>query len=339
MSFRTMEYTGNHLKLLNSLNLPWPTDWTQIFGTERPLVVEIGFGNGDYLIHLHEVYPDCNILGLEISNKSMEKAEQKIRTRGLNRVRVVNSRAETALHHLLTPQSVHAFHINYPDPWFKKRHSGRRLMQRDTLDAIVNRLEPRGELYLATDIVEYAEMSHELLQETPGLDNELEQAWVHEIPGRYRTKYEEKGLREGRPGHYFRYRRNKQSAPDIPVLVELEMPHLVLTSPQTSAEILEAFTPLKAKMGDGIHVAVLSAFINQRQNVLLFEIRVDEPTIEQHTALMLFPREETHQYTLKYATLGHPRPTLGLHRATRFVGEWIAGLHPEASIISAKVRN
>ena len=95
-----------------------------------PLIVEIGFGNGDYLIHLAETRPDHNIIGVEISSQSLAKAEAKIEKRGLLNVRPIHCRAETALAHMLEPEAVAEFHINYPDPWFKKRHQRRRLIQR-----------------------------------------------------------------------------------------------------------------------------------------------------------------------------------------------------------------
>ena len=79
-------------------------------------------------------------------------------------------------------------------------------MQRDTLDAIVSRLQPGGTFYLATDIHAYAEMSHELLAATPGLDNLLPDAWAPRVPERVSTKYEATARREGRACYYFAYR-------------------------------------------------------------------------------------------------------------------------------------
>ena len=175
---------------LSSLRLPWPTDWSAIFGAQRPLIVEIGFGYGAFLLHLARQNPAASIIGLEIANQCLSAAERAIQRQKLTNVCVVQSTAETALHHLFVPGSLSQIHINFPDPWFKKRHSHRRLMQRDTLDAMVSRLQPGGLLYLATDIVEYAEMSAELLAQTPGLDNLLESAWANTMPGRVITKYE-----------------------------------------------------------------------------------------------------------------------------------------------------
>lgn len=322
---------------LNSLTLDWSTDWTTLFGAERPLIVEIGFGNAEYLIALAQANLVCNVIGFEVSSQSMFKAEKKIANHKLNNALAIHSRGETALHHLFTPASIRQIHIGYPDPWFKTRHAGRRIMQRDTLDAIVNRLEPGGLFYLATDIVEYAEMSHELLSETPGLDNLLDAPYVNDFPERLIiTKYEEKGIREGRPGNYFKYRRNEHPAPDVPVQKEWSVPHIVLKTPMSPQEIAAKVEKTAFHVGD-IHVALLDGYWNPRYNTVLFEVMIEEPTIEQHIALALHPRETTGDFTLKYATFGMPRPTEGMHLATNFIAEWIVSLHPEAEITSKKV--
>lgn len=323
---------------LNSLQLDWPTDWTALLGVERPLIVEIGFGNADYLIALAKANPDCNVIGFEISSPSLVKAEKKIRRENLSNVLAIHSRGETALNHLFRPESVREFHINYPDPWFKSRHAGRRIMQRDTLDTIVNRLEIGGLFYLATDIVEYAEMSHELLIETSGLDNLLDADWLNEFPERLlTTKYEAKGIEEGRPGNYFKYRRNEDSTPNIPVKEEWSVPHMLLKTPMASQEIAAKVEREAFHKGD-IHVAMFNGFWNPSYNTVLLEINVEESTIEQHIALMLRPRETKGEYTLRYATFGMPRPTEGVHFATKAIAEWIVSLHPDAEIIGNRTK-
>lgn len=322
----------------NSHTLPWPADWDDLFGAKRPLIVEIGFGNGDYTIALAKANPDCNVIGFEVASQSMYKAERKMSRLASQNAIAIHSRGETALHHLFTPQSIREVHINYPDPWFKSRHAGRRIMRRDTLDAIVNRLEPGGLFFLATDIREYAEMSDELLQETPGLENQLGASWLHDFPDRLiTTKYEEKGLKEGRPGHYFKYRRNSLPAPTIPVQEELFVPHIIIRTPMQPRSIVEQFEKMAFHSGD-IHVAALNGYWNPKYQTILFDVVIEEPTIEQHIALTLVTRENPEEYTLKYASFGMPRPTEGMHHATNFLAEWVIGLHPEAEILSRRVK-
>lgn len=324
---------------LNSLAMEWTTDWVNLFGSDRPLIVEIGFGNADYLIALAEAHKDCNIIGFEISTPSLEKAEKKIHNHNLSNIIAIHSRGETAINHLFELNSIREIHINYPDPWFKSKHAGRRIMQPDMLDAIVSRLEIGGLFYLATDIEEYAQMSHELLVETHGLTNELDAKWLNHLPERLiTTKYEGKGFREGRLGHYFKYRRNENQIPNVPVKKEWEMPHIIINTPMKPQEIAAAVEKEIFHKGDSIHVALFNGYWNPTHNTVLFEVNIEEATIEQHIALSLRYRDEKDDYVLRYATFGMPRPTEGMHFATRIIAEWLISLHPDAKIIVDKTK-
>jgi tRNA (guanine-N7-)-methyltransferase len=323
---------------LTCYTLSWTADWSKYLGENRPLIVEFGFGNGDYLIELAKRHPDCNVIGFEIVSQCLEKAEKKIKANRLKNALVVSGRAETALAHLFDIASIRQIHINYPDPWFKKRHAKRRLMQRDTLDAIVSRLEDNGRLYLATDIVEYAEMSHELLQDTPQLTNLLSENWVNHLPDRLiTTKYEAKGYAEGRVGNYFMYERNTTPALNIPVIRELPMPHVIIETPMSPEEIVKANIKQTFHPDDNIYVMIRDAFLHQDGQAMLYELNIEESTIDQHIAVMLYPRDEPNRYTVKYTTLGQPRITLGLHYATLAIAQVVVNLHPEARIIDSRL--
>ncbi len=326
---------------LNNRMLAWPADWTALFGDERPLIVEIGFGSGEYLLHLARSHADANVIGVEVANRSLLHAERKIERSGLANVRAIHSTGETALHHLFTPASIWQIHINFPDPWFKKDQQHRRLMQRDTLDAMVSRLQPGGEFHLATDIRDYAEMVHDLLSATPGLTNRLPEAWAASMPGRITTKYEANARRAGRACYYFAYTRNNAAAPDVPVIKDAPMPHLVFASPLALDELAERFQPIQAN-DDGINVHLMNAFVGRSS--LLVETHVGEPTITQHVALVIVRRPHPDQpdaavreYTIQLSTIGQARPTEGIHRAVRLLGDWALSVHPENRLIKEKV--
>lgn len=324
------------LPKLNSRNLPWPVHWPDLFGADRPLILEIGFGQGHMLLHLAQQHPDSNIVGLEISNRCLVRAEERIVKRSLHNVRVIHAPAETALNHLFAPDSLSEVHINFPDPWFKSRHEHRRLMQRSTVDVIINRLKPGARLYLATDIIEYAEMSAELLAETPQLDNVLDTPWTSAVPGRTPTKYEQKARREGRDCYFFIYQRNDQPGPAIPVIKEMVMPHVVLESPLSFEAIQDAFEPIEHNEPD-LHINV--QYVYQGKRALLFETHVKEPTIDQRVALNLLTRDTPGELTLQLSMLGHPRPTAGVHAAANLIADWLLSLHPDTRIIKRKTRS
>jgi tRNA (guanine-N7-)-methyltransferase len=320
---------------LSALQLPWPTPWATLFGCVRPLILEIGFGTGTFLEFLGQHHPDHNVVGLEVSNQCLMKGERLIAQRVWDHVRVVHSRAETALAHLFEPESLSAVYINYPDPWFKNDHRHRRLMQQDTLDLIVSRMRPGAILELATDIVAYAEMSSALLESHSGLQNAWSQQWLHQVEGRPITKYEAKARREGRPSYYLRYHRNSAPVASIPVLRELPMPHVVFSSPLSLGDIRARFEPFALRDGD-INVGVRDVY--EGRNRLLFEIHASEPTIDQHAALILAPHgAETGEYTLQLSTVGHARATAGIHTAVRGVADWIIRLDESSRVLNQKL--
>ncbi len=321
---------------LSGYRLAWSTDWAALFGEQRPLILEIGFGRGSFLAHLARQNPDANIIGLEISNRCLVAAESLIARERLTNVRVIHSTAEMALSHLFEPTTIREIYINFPDPWFKADHSHRRLMQRDTIDALVSRLIPGGMLSLATDISAYAEMSAELLAQTPGLTNTLPAAWVNEMRGRIVTKYEQIARNEGRTCYYFAYQRNDSPAPDVPVIRELDMPHIVFTSPLTLDEMQARFEEWHFDEGE-THIHYMSMY--RGRPGLLFEVHVGEATIVQRLALLVSERSkrEGREFTLAVNGMGHPRATKGVHRAVSLLGDWLLSLHPDAQTVINKV--
>ncbi|MCB9452121.1 MAG: tRNA (guanosine(46)-N7)-methyltransferase TrmB [Anaerolineaceae bacterium] len=314
------------MQKLSGQQLPWPVDWAVFFGTVRPLILEIGFGHGQYLVHLAERYPDHHIIGMEVASRCLQAAEGAIERQRSTNVLPIHATAEMALHHLFEPETISQIHINFPDPWFKHKHGHRRLMQRDTLDAMVSRLVTGGKLFLATDIRAYAEMSSQLLASTRGLDNLLPAPWMTAMPERgITTRYEAKALKMGETCHYFAYQRNMVPVTPLPVIKELAMPHIVFKTPLSLETMMAQFEPSEFAEGDTI-IRFLNVYRGER--ALLLEIYVKEPTIEQRAAFLVADRPEPGEFTLKLSALGHPRPTVGIHRAAALLGDWLIGLDP-----------
>ncbi len=327
---------------LSSLTLDWSPDWTAIFGAERPIILEIGFGRGVFLAQLAKTHPDHHVIGVDISNRCLDTTERLITREKLDNARVVYSTAETALAHLFEPESLSQVHVNFPDPWFKTRQAHRRLMRREVMDWIVSRMRPGATFHLATDIQEYAEMSAELLAETPHFDNLLSDAWVREMPGRVTTKYEATAIREGRTPYYFVRRRNTLPALDLPVKKELPMSHVVFYSPLSLEAMNAAFADhLQGQHHAGnVYLHLMEAFLGK--NALLIETAISEPTIDQRLALMVIPRWHSNEpggYTVQVSALGHPRITEGVHEAVRVLADRVIALHPEARILHHKLKD
>jgi tRNA (guanine-N7-)-methyltransferase len=185
--------------------------WDAVFAPDVPapfpLVVELGFGRGEFLRALAAAAPGVAHLGVDRSYRRVLKMARRIARSEERNIRLVDATAEELVAGALDEASVAAFWINFPDPWPKKRHHRRRLVQPGFVAQLADRLVPGGELHAATDHVEYAEQMHLVLSAEPRLENALGAPFVGEVPGRLCTAYEAMWRAEGRPLHFFHYRR------------------------------------------------------------------------------------------------------------------------------------
>jgi len=178
-----------------------------------PLVVEIGFGRGEFLLDLARRSPEQAHLGIEILYKRVLKMARRLARSEIRNLRLLQLDGHQALAELLPEASVRTFWVNFPDPWPKARHARRRLVQPGFARLVAARLVPGGRIHLATDDVPYAEQFHEVLSAEPGLRNRHAPAhWLSEVEGRMRTAYEEEWRAEGRPLHFFAYERPESSS-------------------------------------------------------------------------------------------------------------------------------
>jgi tRNA (guanine-N7-)-methyltransferase len=178
-----------------------PIDWAQIFGRPGPVHVEIGSGKGTFLVAQARAAPEVNFLGIEWARKFYRHAVDRIGRWGLPNVRILRADAATFLHDFVPPESVDCFHIYFPDPWPKKRHHKRRLLQRATLEILVDRLKPGGQIRIATDHAEYFQQIRHVTAACGATLEEIE----FERPAAARdreqtgTNYERKYVKQSRP--------------------------------------------------------------------------------------------------------------------------------------------
>jgi tRNA (guanine-N7-)-methyltransferase len=168
-------------------------DFEKIFGNKNPVVIEIGFGMGKATAIIAENNPQINYLGLEVHKPGIGKLLGEIRKRGLKNLRIIEHDALEVLENMTADESVSAFHIFFPDPWQKKRHFKRRLIQRPRTDLITSKIQKGGYLYFVTDWLPYAEFGLEQLNVTPNLKNKYEGYAPHQ-EWRPETRFEQKGL-------------------------------------------------------------------------------------------------------------------------------------------------
>jgi tRNA (guanine-N7-)-methyltransferase len=185
--------------------------WPALFAADVPaplrVVVDVGFGRGEFLRALAAAAPEVGHIGIERSHRRVLKMARRIAKTEERNVRLVEATAEELVRDALAPASVTAFWINFPDPWPKKRHQRRRLVRPDFVALLASRLVAGGELQVATDHVGYAEQIHEVLHAQSLLENTFAAPFLSEVPGRLVTAYEAMWRAEGRTLHFFSYRR------------------------------------------------------------------------------------------------------------------------------------
>jgi tRNA (guanine-N7-)-methyltransferase len=181
--------------------------WPERLPRPLALVVDVGFGRGELLQALALGEPARAYLGVEYSMKRVLKLTRRLARSGIDNVRLVQASAEAAVREL-PERSVAGFWVNFPDPWPKKRHHRRRLLQGPFVHDLATRLAAGGFLEVATDHEEYAAWIHAVLSAEPLLANRCApEPFRREPPERLATAYELEWRAQGRPAHYFSYRR------------------------------------------------------------------------------------------------------------------------------------
>lgn len=132
-----------------------PPTWADIFGNLNPVEVEIGPGKGAFLLAMARNHPERNFFGVEISKRRAFRLARLIERDGPANVIAVHADITCLVRTLIWPDSVAAYHLYFPDPWWKRRHHGRRLFRDDFARALTRTLQPRGTILLASDVPDY----------------------------------------------------------------------------------------------------------------------------------------------------------------------------------------
>jgi tRNA (guanine-N7-)-methyltransferase len=185
----------------------WPALFEADVARVYPLVVEIGYGRGEFLLARAQEQPEQAFVGIELSFRRSHKMARRVARTELRNLRLAQGAAELWLRDALPDASVACFWINFPDPWPKARHARRRLLQPELIALLARRLVPGGGLRVATDDVAYADWIDAVLRAEPALENRFASPFAREEPDRTPTVYELEWRAQGRPLHFFRYAR------------------------------------------------------------------------------------------------------------------------------------
>jgi len=173
-----------------------PVDFAQAFGRTAPLVLEIGFGMGDATAAIAQALPGTDFIGVEVHTPGVGALLKRIGELELTNLRLIQHDAVEVLQQMIAPQSLAGVHVFFPDPWHKKKHNKRRLIQPAFVQLLASRLAPGGSLHCATDWQPYAGQMLEVLSAEPALRNTAA-GYAPRPDYRPLTKFENRGLKLG----------------------------------------------------------------------------------------------------------------------------------------------
>lgn len=304
--------------LLDLQSLPFPAANVAVFQREAPLVLEVGFGDGGFLTSVARAHPEWNFIGADVAHASAARAFKRVRRAGLSNVRLYHGSGLFLLRNLFCDGSLYRVYVNFPDPWYKKRHASRRLLQASFFELLSARLELGGKLLLTTDSEPYFRQAL-ILAHNSGYYKVTE---TTPPSAAIRTKYATKWSAAGRSFYHASAQKHAGHPSQIPPQIrnELGMHHALLNG---SIPAVTEFDKVVHHFADG-HVVVLDVMRMIGQEGLVFIARSHEPELVQELFIQLRPaRRAQADLLLSVMNLGKPLATRGSSEAVRAVSHWL----------------
>lgn len=186
--------------LLPTLGIPYAAgavlDYPSLFGRTAPVVLEIGFGMGGATAEIAAHRPETDFIGVEVHSPGVGSLLKLIEEQSLSNLRVVQHDAVEVVTEQIAPQSLDGVHVFFPDPWHKKRHNKRRLLQAPFVALLASRIKSGGYFHVATDWEDYAIQILDVLAAEPSLTNTAD-GYAPRPDYRPLTKFEQRGIRLG----------------------------------------------------------------------------------------------------------------------------------------------
>ena len=188
-------------------------DLPALFDNDNVVEIELGIGKGRYLLDAAQSNPAVNYIGVEVAGKYLRLAHGRACRRHLSNVRFVHGDAKEFVEFFLPTESVHAFHIYFPDPWPKKRHHKRRLVNKGFLNSLARTMCDDATFHFSTDHDEYGRWVLRFLLEHQAFDwsGRGPRDWRVRPSGGIVTRYERKALTAGRTCVYLQFRRRQRA--------------------------------------------------------------------------------------------------------------------------------
>ncbi len=261
----------------------YPISWEEVFDGTGPLGVEIGCGNGEFLVNWANAQPDWNFLGIELSLTSIERMQKRIYQSQLSNVRVILDDARFAARELFSEGSINRVIMNFPDPWPKEKHRQHRVINEEFISTLANVLIFKGEFELVTDEKWYAADAFSLFKNS----NYFELSDIDKNPERpVKTKYERKWM-EHRKDIWLVRAKKRENTTVKRIVEDGEMPHVILKNEPRSDEI-HKLTGMVKKSSDHVFV-VKEVFIQPEKSSYLLRLVSKDQDYTQRFFILISP--------------------------------------------------
>jgi len=308
--------------ILRPQALPVRPKWEQIFGRTAPLLLEIGIGNGEFIVWLAERNPEANCVGVEIDRDYLLKAKNRVKSLGLTNVRLIPMEGSRALSRLFAPETLTALYLNFPDPWHKERHKERRLVNEAFAWLLASRLVEGGQFLMVTDYEPYAHEVVAAFENCPAYEPLWETPLRRELPGYYQTKYARKWSALGRSFFYIGFR--KARSVELPGWVLKTYPLAALRGDEVMPQVI--LKPQKPVDWQSLWKSLPKGLLWQQESdvvnvkncylgdgAVVVDLVVNEGKLMQRFFVSIHEHREGVMVRVHDAS--HPDPTRGVHRA------------------------
>jgi len=183
-----------------------PIDLSQVFGNNKDSALEIGFGDGSFLIKTATDYTDWNFIGIEIKVKRFRKAAKSAERENIANLKFLLIDVRIAIDEVFCPNTFGKVYINFPDPWPKERHKKHRIINTQFLSNLSRIIKPKGIIEIASDHEEYISSILKTLEDTGTFKSIFSlPGYVHSIPNRPKTRYELEFMKGDKKIYYLRF--------------------------------------------------------------------------------------------------------------------------------------
>ena len=298
----------------------FPVKWKDVFGREAPLAVELGCGNGEFIVSWAQKYPDWNFFGIDLSLASCERTQIRIHQNGLSNIRIIRDDARFVLRELFNNNQIHQILMNFPDPWPKEKHKNRRIIVPGFIDTLSTVLANDGIFELVTDQKWYVVETRELFEKHGCFRiSEIEENYTRDFP----TKYERKWKKLQRLSYRFFVTKIKSKLINR-ILENEKMPHFIIKKKIHPENVSKLQGEVEKK--DGSIFKIKEVFSNLSQRVFLLRTVTTDYDYTQNFFILIAPYGKG--FIVKIDTSYQPYRT----PAVKFVIEKVAMLLGDSKI-------